>query len=137
MQATLTEDHLWRGQTYPAGDREIPNELAIALGLTVEGSVPVPLTFPIAEAEPLEMTNPPDLLAIFNNAELADDLVHLPTIGKSAAALIVLNRPWHGYESIEQMQQLNQKLTQKPFRVDWAVVAEFVQKSATVADLEG
>jgi hypothetical protein len=124
MQVTLTEDHLWRGQTYPAGDREIPNELAIALGFAVEVSAPAVLT-------------PEPLLAALNDAELADELVYLPTIGKSAAALLVLNRPWAGYESLEQVRKLNQKLVQKPFRVDWAVVAEFVEKSATVADLEG
>jgi hypothetical protein len=141
MQATLTEDHLWRGQTYPAGDREIPEELAIALGLTVEGNVPDPLTFPIPDVEPLGMANPaeanpPDLLAILNDAELADDLVYLPTIGKAAAAVILLNRPFAGYESLEEVRELNHRVTEKPFRVDWVTVREFVE-SATVADLEG
>lgn len=33
MKATLTEAQLWRGVLYPAGDREIPDDLAIALNL--------------------------------------------------------------------------------------------------------
>jgi hypothetical protein len=40
MQVNLTEDQSWRGVLYPAGDREVPDELAIALGLMALPTVP-------------------------------------------------------------------------------------------------
>jgi enoyl-CoA hydratase/carnithine racemase len=36
MKATLTQNIGWRGATYLKGDRQIPDELAIALGLVPE-----------------------------------------------------------------------------------------------------
>jgi hypothetical protein len=36
MKATLTQNIGWRGATYLKGDRQIPDDLAIALGLVPE-----------------------------------------------------------------------------------------------------
>lgn len=48
MIVTLTEDTGWRGRVYLAGTHDIPDELAIALGLA-----------PPPEDPPLEPEEPP------------------------------------------------------------------------------
>lgn len=44
IKVHLTEDNLWRGVTYLKGDREIPEDLAIALGIQEEAKPPEQLT---------------------------------------------------------------------------------------------
>ena len=50
MQTTLAADISWRGVPYEMGDREVPDDLAIALGLMALPTVPA--------APPPEVTDP-------------------------------------------------------------------------------
>jgi hypothetical protein len=59
MQVNLTEDQSWRGVLYPAGDREVPDELAIALGLMALPTVPA------APPSEVTVTSGDDLAADF------------------------------------------------------------------------
>lgn len=60
FQAHLTTDQLWRGQLYLAGDRSIPDDLAIALNL----AQPKSATPPTSVAETTEMQTDPALQPI-------------------------------------------------------------------------
>lgn len=135
MKVTLTEDKAWRGQVYLTGDREIPEDLAIALGLLQQVEV---------SGDPELVVNSDhwlNLIAALNQAADPKDLEPLPTVGKGAAKRLLANRPEAGYESLEQVRSLNPELEQAPYRVDWAKVETYAQeqpaKNATVADLEG
>lgn len=132
MKVTLTEDKAWRGQVYLMGDREIPEDLAIALGLTEKAE---------ASGTPDSPRQPLSLPTLLNQATDPKDLEPLPTVGKGAAKRLLANRPEAGYESLEQVRSLNPELEQAPYRVDWAKVETYTQeqpaKNATVADLEG
>lgn len=122
MLVHLTEDKLWRGRLYPTGDREIPDDLAIALGFDPD---PAPAVEPPAAAaddsEPTPTETEPwvNLLAALNQAQSAKDLEPLPTIGAGAAKRILSNRPTSGYHSLEQVIELNSELSRQPYRVDW------------------
>lgn len=126
MKVTLNEDKAWRGQVYLTGDREIPEDLAIALGLTekAESGTPDSPRYPLS------------LPTLLNQATDPKDLEPLPTVGKGAAKRLLANRPEAGYESLEQVRSLNPELEQAPYRVDWSKVEESA-KNAAVADLEG
>jgi DNA uptake protein ComE-like DNA-binding protein len=128
MKVTLTEDKGWKGQVYLKGDREIPEDLAIALGLLqLESGVP--------DSE-VQADHWLDLMAAINQATDPKDLEPLPTIGKGAAKQILANRPEAGYSNLDQVRSLNPELGRAPYRVDWAKIEQYA-KSADVADLEG
>jgi hypothetical protein len=112
MKAKLTEDYLWRGVTYLKGDREIPDDLAIALGLTP------------AESGATDSVEPPTVaaLVLINFVQSAVDMAILPTVGRGAAKRILDRRPEGGYTSLEQVAELCPEVTRQPYRVDWAQV---------------
>ena len=114
MKTTLKEDMLWRGVEYPAGEREIPDELAIALGLVVID--------PTETAQPI--LNPPPIpaLDLINEAETLDALTVLPTIGKGAAKLIFDRRPEGGYSSFDALVEATPELLKSPYTTDWETV---------------
>lgn len=116
MRAHLTRDQLWNGNFYLAGDRDIPDDLAIALGLQPESK-----SATVADLKSATVADllPHPLLVFLNRAEASAELEVLPAVGKGAAARLLANRPVDGYESLEEVAALNDSLTQPPFRVDW------------------
>jgi len=132
MKTHLTEDKLWRGRLYPKGDRDIPADLAAALGLGAsthdeiappqtgnqlnevelpsnDSGTPEPDTIPISDA-----------LLLLNTAITADDLKPLPSIGAGRGAKLLTKRPEYGYLSLDQAaSMLGDKL------VDWDAIAQW------------
>lgn len=112
IKVHLTEDSSWRGRLYLAGDRLVPQELAIALGKVPAESPPPP---------PSETSIP--ALELINSATDAKSLTPLPGIGEGAAKRILLHRPEAGYASFEQLQELCPELAKSPYRVEWAAIS--------------
>lgn len=124
MKVTLKADQLWQGTLYPAGETEVPADLAIALGFEPEDSPqsPNPPT-PTSETEPAHPDSP--ALEFINQAGEAADLKPLPGIGDGAAKRLLLHRPEGGYESLEQAIELCPELAKAPYRVDWEAIANW------------
>ncbi len=111
---TLFADHLWRGQLYPQGDRDVPDDLAIALGLQ--------LRQPTATNTDTDVNHPP-ALQLLNSATDPSALTPLPGVGMGAAKRILLHRPALGYSSFEQFEALCPELTKSPYRCDFEAIA--------------
>ena len=60
MKVHLTEDKGWRGQIYLKGDREIPDELAIALGFLPNTKRIADLPEPTDQPETMGIASPDD-----------------------------------------------------------------------------
>lgn len=121
MKAKLDQTYLWERQWWGPGEVEIPDSLAIALGLMkAEGkgqkaeSSPPSLN-PVEKSEVLALTR-------INQATNPKEIAPLPTIGFKAALKIFGKRPAGGYTSIEQIAELCPELTKHPFQVDWEKV---------------
>lgn len=109
---TPAHDLSWHGIPYLAGvPTQIPDDLAIALGLTAP-----------AEAEQV-ITLVSPALALINGVDVVRELQVIPTIGAGAARLILSNRPEGGYESLEQVWALCPKIMAPPYTTDSEQVA--------------
>lgn len=114
IQAHLTEDYLWRGGLYEKGDRLIPEDLAIALGIQPESK-----SATVADLPEIDQPELPPALQLINLATSAKDLERLPTIGKGASILVFKRRPAEGYDSLEQILELSPELGKRPFAINW------------------
>ncbi len=126
-KVTLFDDHLWRGVLYPAGVRDIPFELAIALNLHEPNQTQTPDETSHQQAPDQAQTEA--LLTLLNTAETPKQLTPLPKIGDGAGKRLIANRPATGYESLEQAIALNPELAKAPYRVDWAAIATWQPES--------
>jgi hypothetical protein len=89
-------------------------EAALSAQLSLES----PVTPEALLSEPeCTLTATPALQAI-NGATTAVDIAVLPTIGKSAAEIILGNRPEGGYQSMCQLWALNEEILNRPFRTN-------------------
>lgn len=131
IEATLTERYLWKGQVYEPGDRQIPDDLAAALGLTGKkqktgGKVKSEKTVTEAQSTP-----PSQSLTLINQASEPAELKPLPGIGEGAAKRLLLHRPEGGYASLEQVEELCPELTKSPYRVEWEAIAQWQPETET------
>lgn len=127
IKVHLTTDQTWRGKLYLAGDRLVPQELAIALGKVPAESPPPP--DPTETSPPPTPTSSLPALELINAATDAKGLTPLPGIGEGAAKRIILHRPEAGYASFEQLQELCPELAKSPYRVEWAAIAAWEPES--------
>lgn len=114
----LQRDQLWDGVIYPAGDRIVPEELAIALGYPVSEDNASEPDEPTVIEPPVNSAVGSTVLQILNSQD-ADLIAELPTIGQRLAAQIVERMPPGGYPSIQACQETNSS------RIDWDKVKEF------------
>ncbi|MEM9448678.1 MAG: hypothetical protein AAGA75_09095 [Cyanobacteria bacterium P01_E01_bin.6] len=128
---TPNSDLLWRGTVYLSGQpANLPDDLAIALGINPSPKLPLaePVVFDGLPDERLlhehEEVLPEDdtlvinpTLSMFNSVQDFSELTPIPTVGKVSAQAIIDNRPDEGYESLEQVAELNPDL-----RCDWKQV---------------
>ncbi|MEM9486500.1 MAG: hypothetical protein AAGA83_22725 [Cyanobacteria bacterium P01_F01_bin.116] len=99
----------WRGAQYLAGCTSIPEDLALALGLTSvesEKSISQKVTQPVAQVEALKL---------INEATEADAIEVLPGIGPASAGRIFAARPDGGFESLEAVALV----PDLPVSIDW------------------
>lgn len=115
-QVKLTTDYLWRGELYLAGDRMVPEELAIALGVgaPTEPEADEPT---VIELEDSPVGEPDPVLFLLNSGD-AEKIASLPTIGEKSAIKIAKQMPVGGYTSVDQCEEINADLTW----IDWVQV---------------
>lgn len=115
-------DLLWRGVLYRAGVAvAIPDDLAIAIGVqSPEPAEPEDSPLP-AEPSILE----PPALHLLKTATKPEEMTPIVGIGIGVARELLANRPEEGYESIEQAEELNPKLSKAPYNVKWAQIAQW------------
>ncbi|MBD1918862.1 MULTISPECIES: hypothetical protein [Cyanophyceae] len=65
----------------------------------------------------------PKALVVFNSLGTVREVEIVPTIGKGAAKAILENRPDGGYESLQQVWDLNPKILKPPYTTDPAAIA--------------
>jgi hypothetical protein len=117
MKAKLDQTYLWNRQCWGPGEVEIPDSLAIALGLIKDEGEEVNEG---SDPSPPSQTIP--ALTRINQATSPKEIAPLPTIGFKAALKIFGKRPEGGYISIEQIAELCPELTKHPFQVNWETV---------------
>lgn len=110
----LERDQLWGGQFYLAGDRDVPDDLAIALGLH---SKPPPEDLETLPDEP-EQDLPP-AFTLLNSASSPVELEVLPTIGERTAKVLFDRRPEGGYLSFGHAREINSDKS----HIDWGAIA--------------
>lgn len=121
IKANLPESYGWKGQIYEQGDREIPDDLAIALGL-----LPPTLEEPGTPDLPgTPMHDSPFVVELINSATTPKELTPLPGIGEGAAKRLLVHRPEAGYESLQQLVELCPELQKAPYRVDWGAILAY------------
>lgn len=115
QNAHLPTDKLWRGHLYPAGDRVIPTDLAIALNLGLEPNDEEEAGIPDSEANTLPI---PAALSLLNGASTPNELTPIPGIGVGRGRRLLELRPETGFLSLDQSASL---LGDKS--VDWEAIA--------------
>jgi hypothetical protein len=82
----------------------------------------VPLESLVTVVEPVKVTVQPEVvpmaLQTINGAIEAVDITVIPTIGKGAAELVFNNRPEGGYNSFDNLWELNPSVLTRPFRTN-------------------
>lgn len=128
MKARLTEDKLWRGRLYLKGDRDIPADLAAALGAAThdetapsEGnSNQMELPSDDSGTPESETLKAPPALSLLNSAQNLEELLsyRLPGIGQGRGRKLLSFRPATGFLSLDQAASM---LGDK--QVDWGAIA--------------
>ena len=113
MKTTLDRSYGWKGQFYPPGEADIPDDLAEALGLTVQPIAPAenPTTEEVPPSiEVQEETQPPQTIAI--NTATAEAIADgLSGVDLKAARQVVLLRKSQRFTSLEDLKKIS--------RVNW------------------
>jgi DNA uptake protein ComE-like DNA-binding protein len=120
VKTTLDRSYGWKGQFYPAGEADIPDDLAEALGLTIQPIAPVEIPT-TEEATPSievqEEIEPPQAIAI--NTATAEAIADgLSGVGLKVARQLVMlrnTRPDQRFTSIDDLKTIS--------RVDWDALA--------------
>ncbi len=88
----------------------------------LQAKATVTLEAPVTVVEPVKVSVQPEVvpmaLQTINGAIEAMDITAIPTIGKGAAELIFNNRPEGGYQSFDNLWELNPSVLARPFRTN-------------------
>jgi len=122
VKTTLDKSYGWKGQFYPEGEADIPDDLAEALGLTVQPIAPIenPTTEEVTPSiEGQGETESPSPQTIAINTATAEAIADgLSGVGLKVARQLVMlrnTRPDQRFTSIDDLKTIS--------RVDWDALA--------------
>ena len=119
MKTTLDKSYGWKGQFYPPGEADIPDDLANALGITVQPIAPAETT-EITEVEPSievqeEAEAPPSQTIAINTATAEAIADGLSGVDLKAARQVVMLRKSQRFTSLDDLKKIS--------RVNWEALA--------------
>jgi len=108
---------------YPDGTSVMIPDIDSAIWIQLHGLSPTPPEQQPAAPAPVSLQSV--ALEVINQAEAADDIAVLPSIGKASARVILEVRPDGGYQSLEQVWEKCDHLLGRPYNVNPEAVAAY------------